>query len=68
MTLMRALKTLPLCLTRLVEVLRNRRATPPRSPEFHRLNALSDADLRRMGLTRAVLPRHLRQKRGGREL
>lgn len=30
--------------------------------EFAALNALTDADLRRMGLTRSVLKRHLKQK------
>jgi len=30
--------------------------------EFAALNALSDAELHRMGLTRAVLRRHLKQK------
>jgi hypothetical protein len=30
--------------------------------EFAALNALSDADLHRMGLTRAVLRRHIKQK------
>lgn len=36
--------------------------------EFAALNALSDADLMRMGLTRAVLKRHLRQKHAARML
>ncbi|MDD9716387.1 MULTISPECIES: hypothetical protein [Dinoroseobacter] len=63
--------TMPLCLrpgssgllARLREVLRNPRAMPPPSTEFDRLNALSDAELQRMGLTRSVLRRHLHQKR-----
>lgn len=36
--------------------------------EFAALNALSDADLARMGLTRAVLKRHLHQKHSARVL
>lgn len=51
-------------IARLREVFRSPRAAPPPSDEFDRLNALSDADLRAMGLTRAVLRRHLHQKRG----
>jgi hypothetical protein len=50
-------------ITRLRDVFRSLRAKPPPSDEFDRLNALSDAELRQMGLTRAVLRRHLHQKR-----
>lgn len=38
------------------------RAAQTKATEFAALNALSDAELARMGLTRAVLKRHLRQK------
>lgn len=38
------------------------RAAQAQAAEFAALNALSDVDLARMGLTRAVLKRHLRQK------
>jgi len=51
---------------RIAEVLRNPVAVPPPSTEFDKLNALTDAELRERGLTRAVLRRHLRQKANAR--
>lgn len=42
------------------------RAAGGESAEFRKLSALSDAELARRGLTRAVLKRHLRQKSAAR--